>query len=123
MTTEDARRGPVVAGSLLPNAWGIYDMHGNVREWCVPWNLGLTSAPSRPRTIRDRQAMSGARTGVLRGGAWSDVAEKCAAGYSTETVLIDGVPKYLRCGVRLVMDFPSEGVVGKGGVGIKGTEH
>ena len=107
ITTEDMRRGPLAAGSLLPNAWGVYDMHGNVSEWCVPWNVTETSASSRPRTVQDPQAMAGAKVGALRGGAWCDVAERCHAAFSRQAILIEGVPKHFRCGIRLVVDLPS----------------
>ena len=52
-------------GSYLPNAWGLYDMHGNVEEWCLDWFSSYgTAAVTDP---------AGSPTGsyrVLRGGSW-----------------------------------------------------
>ncbi len=61
-------------GSYLPNAWGLYDMSGNVREWCNDWycdqyNLDL------PMTDP-----AGSNTGSLRvwrGGGWDDGCAAC----------------------------------------------
>ena len=52
-------------GSYLPNAWGLYDMHGNVSEWCLDWDGDLTQPLSDPKG-----PSSGSRR-VMRGGAWS----------------------------------------------------
>jgi len=54
-------------GQKLPNPWGLYDMHGNVWEWCQDWwseNLpgGIAVDPRGPGTSSYR---------VLRGGCWS----------------------------------------------------
>ncbi|MBR2837364.1 MAG: formylglycine-generating enzyme family protein [Kiritimatiellae bacterium] len=34
-----AEKGTAIAGSYAPNDWGIYDMHGNIQEWCVDYYL------------------------------------------------------------------------------------
>ncbi len=50
-------------GSFDPNGWGLYDMHGNVYEWCLDW-YGPPSTPIESK----RTTKSLAR--VIRGGAW-----------------------------------------------------
>ncbi len=64
---------PQNVGSYLPNAWGLYDMHGNVGEQCLDWfaeNLGTEEQ------INPLGATSGT-TRVLRGGGWAFKAAYC----------------------------------------------
>ena len=54
-----------VVGKYKPNAWGFYDMHGNVAEWCRDWwQSNITEF-----TIDPKGAYSGSYR-VVRGGAW-----------------------------------------------------
>ncbi len=62
----DAFRGTTTpVASFPPNAWGLYDMHGNVWEWCAD-----EYCPYAARTVTDPRQACGSPYRVIRGGSW-----------------------------------------------------
>jgi len=81
-------------GKKSANAWGLYDMHGNVYEWCWDWYGDYSSgAQTNPM---------GASSGswrVVRGGCWNDEAKKLRSAYRN---LISPSDRGSYLGVRVV---------------------
>ena len=61
-------------GLKVPNAWGLYDMHGNLWEWC--WDGYRLDYEALPDTDPMQAAAPGANR-VIRGGSWSNLARYC----------------------------------------------
>lgn len=86
-------------GAKKPNAWGLYDVHGYLSEWCAdPWHDSYQGAPADGSAwTKDGDE----KLGVLRGGSWKDKADRLTSTFRF------GAPVETRddaVGLRCVLD-------------------
>ena len=91
--------GTTPVGSYAPNSWGLFDMHGNVAEWCRDWYgsypTGSDLDPLGPSAGTER---------VTRGGGWVAYAYNARSAHRGAKV---PEAAYSDLGMRLVVDLPS----------------
>ena len=78
-----------------PNAWNLYDMHGNVFEWVYDWYGYYPSG-----SVTDPMGPTSGLRSVLRGGSWVLNAEYCRSAYR---LYHDPSDRYYHYGFRLAL--------------------
>jgi formylglycine-generating enzyme required for sulfatase activity len=98
------RETTVAVGSLGgPNAFGLYDMHGNVWEWCSDvWNENYEGSPADGKSW-DTGKIPYLK--IIRGGAWDSLAVECR---STARNLMTASIRLNSIGLRVVVDIPEQ---------------
>ena len=91
-------------GTRKPNAWGLYDMCGNVCEWCLDWYSSSLDYGTDPK------GSSSGSTRVLRGGSWYNDESYCTSsyeiGYYPSERYQGRIYNYGRYGFRLSRPLP-----------------
>ena len=82
-------------GGKSPNAWGLYDMHGNVLEWCADWY-----GPYESGRVRNPTGPASGALRMLRGGSWHTYAPRRCG--STIRYRYSPVDRYVLLGFRVV---------------------
>jgi formylglycine-generating enzyme required for sulfatase activity len=98
-------------GSYKPNAWGLYDMHGNVAEWCSDFydpKYYKNSPKDDPKGPKEGVMHTGYRKDyfqVVRGGCWLDEARACRAAFRFR---LQPSEPYRWVGLRVVCEIKSK---------------
>jgi formylglycine-generating enzyme required for sulfatase activity len=75
LTSCSSPSGTAIGGGYAPNAWGLYDMHGNVTEWCLDTFANYDAAPATNPVV------TGGAFRVVRGGSWLTNSVNCRSAY------------------------------------------
>jgi len=95
---SEKRAKPLPVGSFSPNAFGLYDMHGNIWEWTNDW-YGQYDLENKTNP----KGTNSGETKVIRGGGWRNTASECRSAYRGDGGLFPGV-KGAGISFRIVKD-------------------
>ena len=100
----DDNEGSATVGSYAKNAWGLYDMHGNVYEWCLDYyDDDITSLGGQVNiNVNDKTQKANGTGGysrLIRGGSWRNPAMYARSAYREE---VDPGSRFRTYGLRVV---------------------